>query len=144
MEVDDEFAVGSLPLHLTVLPRTRVSAGQYRALVDDLIDQGRTTPGPIVVVGVAREVFGRDVAVLVTTVDVPTGLVDLHRDLLACARQSGAVPVVPEFTGDGYRPHITPVGDDAVSPGETVVLPTLAVIDCSTSLRRVVATVALA
>ena len=141
----DEFAgAGTVPLHLTVLPKVRLPADRsadLSAVVDDIA----ATTAPIAVVADGRAGFGHDGEIPVTTVELSATLRRLHLRLRDDVLRVGAVAAQPAYSGDGYRPHVSDTGDGAkVSPGEQMLLTSLTILDCTLPTRRLVHHAALA
>jgi len=136
--VGDRFPAGRLPLHMTVLPKVRVPPDAARELIEGLRSAVSTISGPVTALLGERASFGHVREVPVTTVQLSDGLVALHSQLLAVAVEVGGEPIQPSYCGTGYRPHISDVGDEAVTEGR-LALATVAVIQCTGSVRTVVA-----
>ena len=60
----------------------------------------------------------------------------LHYRLLNDVRRAGADPVQPRYNGAGYRPHVSDTCDGPlITPGDQLVLRTLAILDCTRPAR---------
>jgi hypothetical protein len=136
MVVGDEFEQGRIPLHLTLLPKFRVSYGEEPAVVT-MINEVAAAAGMITATCAGYASFGGEGEVRVSTVEASVEIRRLHDHLLERARQVGGVPVRPAYSGDGYRPHVTHTDGQAPRPGEQLVLTALAVLDCTRPTRRV-------
>ena len=137
MAVGDEFQRGTVPLHLTVLPNTRVAMGRAAAVESAIREVARSTE-PITATADGYASFGDAGDVQVTTVDVTVELQRLHLRLLQGVQQAGGEPATPAYNGKGYRPHITHTHDhQVVRPGEQVSLRSVVLLDCTQPIRHV-------
>ncbi len=142
MAVGDQFeqGAGTVPLHVTALPKFRVSQGGWSAVVSTIIEVAAETR-PITATAAAYAHFGRAGDVRVTTVELSAELRRLHLQLLGGVRSAGAAPFEPSYNGDGYHPHITHTREgQAVHAGLQVELRQLAILDCTGPTRRILAT----
>jgi 2'-5' RNA ligase len=137
MRVGNQFEQGTVPLHLTTLPKVRVTHENLPAVLLSISDVAAAS-APVSATAVGYAEFGRAGTIRVTTVETSPGLGRLHLQLLEGAQRAGAVPLELAYTGDGYRPHVTHTPDDhAISPGGRVEVTALAVLDCSEQVRRI-------
>lgn len=133
----DQFGLGTVPLHLTSLPKVRVPHGELPAVLA-AIDEVAAAATPLRVITAGFDLLGEASTVRVTTVEPSASLRQLHLDLLEATRAAGAVTLHPSYHGDGYRPHITHTHDGRfLASGEQAELTALAVLDCSRPTRRI-------
>jgi hypothetical protein len=138
MDVREQFdaGVGTVPLHLTVLPKVRVPSDRSGAVAAAVRDIAATT-APLTIVADGRAGFGQDGAVRVTTVVLSEELRLLHARLLEDVCNAGGSPAQPGYVGEGYRPHISDTFDGRlINPGEHVVLASLTILDCTEPIRQ--------
>ncbi|MET3806044.1 hypothetical protein ABIB25_003053 [Nakamurella sp. UYEF19] len=161
LEVGEAFALRDWPLHVTVAP-TFVLDGPARdagsddgcmldsAVLDSAVLEmvSAAIEGPLVecpslrLLAAGDEGFGRSGAIPVTVVEPSVELDALHHLLVAALSDLGARFDDPEFTGSGYRAHVTVRQGRRVDTGD-VLEPTQAVIvdmepQGDARLRRVV------
>jgi hypothetical protein len=137
MPVGATYPAGRIPLHVTVLSNV-VLDGAPEVLVPALAAIAATTP-VLASRAVTDELFGPNKDIAVTEIAVKPDLRRLRDRLFSAAAALGATPVVPAFHGDGYRAHATVThSGERLAPGDTVVLGSLALLDCSSLVRRVI------
>lgn len=140
MTIGEEFEQGTVALHLTVLPRFRVSQKGSPAAISTIIALAAKAR-PITATATDLAHFGRAGDVRVTTIQLSAELRSLHLELLKGMHRAGATPLEPAHNDGGYRPHITHTREGrAIRPGERVELRQLAVLDCTEPIRRISAT----
>ncbi|WP_152362509.1 2'-5' RNA ligase family protein [Microlunatus speluncae] len=133
----DQFEQGTVPLHLTVLPKFLVPDDRSAA-VESMITEIAAVTGPITATSTGDALFGQDGTVEVSTIEASAVLQRLHVRLLEGALRAGAMSDRPAYNGDRYRPHVTRTSDGhSVRSGDSVELTTLAILDCSQPTRRV-------
>jgi hypothetical protein len=116
------------PRHATVLQSFRVDAS-----IDEVESVVRTRAegsGPVTPVGDHVEGFGPRQDIPVTVLGRADRLVALHNALLTdLAALHGFAPDVPEWAGEGYRPHVTAGAWGQLAPGEEITFDRVAVVD---------------
>jgi lincosamide nucleotidyltransferase A/C/D/E len=117
----------SWPLHVTLVPDVRSSAGLDR-IVGVLREAARRVAAPTTTV---REPawLGPDEDVLVDLIDADE-LRQAHVALLdALETYAGAVPLVAAYQRGGYRPHVTVSPHERVRSGERLTLTRIALVE---------------
>ncbi len=136
----DGFTLREWPLHITVAP-TFVVQQDSNAVITTISPVLRSQTRLRVLAG-PDEGFGRSQAIPVTVVDPSPELTNLHHRLLAALTAVGAVFDDSDFTGAGYRAHVTKTRLAQVHPGDHLALDQAAVVDMAPEgdrrLRRVV------
>lgn len=143
LAVGDSFSLRRWPLHVTVVPAFITTSP-----IADVAGALRATVGAVssvtAIVG-DEQLFGPRETLSVNLLEANIPLTLLHDRL--CAALPGRFDR-PEFTGVGYRPHITATRHERAHPGDDVLLSQLALVDMEpvtgTGTRAVVATVRLA
>jgi hypothetical protein len=123
------------PMHATLLQSFLVdsSVDTVAALVRDRAEG----TGLVTAIGDHEEGFGPDRDIRVTVLGDAQQLVALHEALLAdFGALPGFAPDVPEWTGEGYRPHVTAGPWGALEPGDAVAFDRIAVVDVGTADGR--------
>ncbi|SDT33032.1 2'-5' RNA ligase family protein [Microlunatus soli] len=139
ISVGDHFEQGTVPLHLTTLPKIRVPQANLSAVLTAFRRIANATK-PMTATAADYDHFGAAADVGVTTIEISDQLRTLHLSLLEAARQAAALPIQLAYHGDGYRPHVTHAHNgDRVCPGDSMDLTALAVLDCSRPLRSITA-----
>jgi hypothetical protein len=128
MTAGDEFARGTIPLHVTVLPNVRVPEAGVKEFHDVVAKIASVTPS-IAIAGDHLERFGTNGQVTVTVLAPIPELVALHQDLLAAAQSAGAISTDPQYSGDGYRAHTSHTPFSALAPGETALLTSIVLLE---------------
>lgn len=138
LRVGDGFTLKEWPLHVTVAP-TFVGV-ERKAVIDVITDLLVAQPRLLVLAG-PDEGFGRTQAIPVTVVDPSPELTGLHHRLLTALTAVGAVFDDPDFTGAGYRAHVTKTRLAQAHPGDELALNQAALVDMEPEgdlrLRRV-------
>lgn len=127
LTVGDAFTLQSWPLHLTVAPTFVIDGGLptvLAAVTPLLVHQP-----PLDVVAGQEYGFGRAGRFPVTLIEPTVELNRLHTQLVAALLAAGAEFDHPEFTGDGYRPHVTIKGEPGVRAGDRLTLRQAAIVD---------------
>lgn len=136
----DGFSLREWPLHITVAP-TFVVHQDCNAVISTISPVLRSQTRLLVLAG-PDQGFGRSQAIPVTVVDPSPELTNLHHRLLIALTAVGAVFDDPDFTGAGYRAHVTKTRLAHVHPGDHLTLDQVAVVDMAPEgdrrLRRVV------
>ncbi len=117
-----------LPLHCTILRWTRVDNLSLKDLLNKLKDI--ISGFNAIKLDLTEEaLFGEDDVVEVVKVDKNQQLDKLHKDLLNMMTQSfRGVIQSPQWSDDGYNPHITKVGDSDINPGQSMLATKLFVV----------------
>ena len=146
LEVGAGFTVADWPLHVTVVPlfASAVSAIQLAAVL-------RATAGGSAPINasIGRDAnFGPDRDIFVSLFADPVALVDLHVRLLSALEgECGITLEEPQYSREGYRPHITAGNAGRCREGEEVRFSQLVLVEMSplgqTGIHPVVATVEL-
>ena len=130
------FAFRDWPLHLTVVPVFETAAS-----VADIAARLATVSASALTVTVgADEGFGRSGGITATVIEPSPDLMALHRSLTAAL---GPLEFEnPEYTGDGYRGHVTVKPHGRVHLGDALTLSQLALVDMTPGNQREVLAVA--
>ena len=134
------FTLREWPLHLTLAPTftTTDDLAATEAAVAPLL----TSRSTILVRAGREEGFGRSMSRPASVVDASPELIGLHLALVAALMATGAEFDHPEFTGTGYRPHITRTRVAGATAGDLLELRQAAIVDMAPAgdqrLRRVV------
>jgi 2'-5' RNA ligase len=135
----DAFTLATWPLHLTLVP-TFVVDLDLDAVVAVIQPALARQSALLVTVG-GDEGFGRAQRIPVSLIEDSSELIPLHHVLLDGLTAAGAAFDDPDFTGGGYRPHITMTRTARAHPGELLRLGQATVVDMEpigpTRLRRV-------
>lgn len=120
----EEFSVGavykageSLPLHCTVMGWFSLSEDRAESLNELLPNVARFTH-QFVLESVGEDMFGPSKTIPVNILARTDALMRLHNVLLENLALFGFITRTAVWTGRGYRPHVTPVGDRALEQGE--------------------------
>jgi hypothetical protein len=140
LEDGDGFPLNAWPLHVTIAPTFEigVSTDRVAEVIRPVVARSaelRLTAGP-------DEGFGRALDIPVTVVVPTPELLLLHRELMDRLTRTGAIFDDPDFTGDGYRAHVTKTRAAGVNPGDTMTATQATLVDMKPHgedrLRRVV------
>jgi 2'-5' RNA ligase len=141
----DGFSMSTWPLHVTVVPTfvTEAAAGTIAAALGPLIEGE-----PVIEAFAAHdELFGPRENVRVATLAASAPLSRLHERLRSAVLPHGIRFDNPEFTGPGYRPHVTATRRERLAAGDRLSLAQAALVDLApqsgTGHRVVVAAFAL-
>jgi hypothetical protein len=141
----DGFSVSSWPLHVTVVP-TFVTEASAEVIATGLSPVLRHQPA-IEAIAAQEELFGPRENVRVTTLVASAELARLHGMLVSAVAAHDIRFDNPEFTGSGYRPHVTAIRRERVAEGDRLALRQAALVDMApqagTGHRAVVATFSL-
>lgn len=138
MKVAANFPRDDLPLHLTLLPIVRVKDADSAGELQRRLTQVTTTLTPIESVVADEEWFGPQHDVLVFVLGPAPAASRAHEAFLAAATEVSAEPVEPQYTGPGFRPHITRARDSSMLRlGQRLLLTEVAILDCTAALVRV-------
>ncbi len=140
LAIGDRFLTRDWPLHITIVPVFTADA-TLEHVADALYGQRLT------VTGGGEERFGRGNSVRVTVIEPTPNILSLHRGLLQNLAPLHPVFDEPDFTGDGFRPHVTRRAFGGVERGAVLELDQLAVVDMTPGqpdrMRRVLAVIPL-
>jgi 2'-5' RNA ligase len=143
LAVGDGFSMSAWPLHLTVVGNFATDLS-----IDEVGGLLTTTASMADVVVGAHDLFGPRNNVRVSVIEHSEWLDALHNELVERMASAGAVFDNPEYTGRGYRPHVTATKRAHVTEGDILRLGQLALVDMRPSgdsgLRSVVWTQSLA
>jgi len=133
------FSLRDWPLHLTVVPTfTGVDLQAGLLAIGPIL----AAQGPLQLCAGPEEGFGRSMRIPVSVIEMSRELIDLHGALLRALLAVGAISDDPEFTGDGYRAHVTMTRNARLHEGDHLNLRQAAVVDMTPEgnqrLRRVV------
>ncbi|NEM90039.1 2'-5' RNA ligase family protein [Galbitalea soli] len=136
----DAFTLREWPLHLTVAP-TFVTPHDAETLAAALRVVCAFHP-PFDVVAGGRDGFGRARDIPVTLIAPNAALTALHEQLMTELAGVGVDFDDPDFTGPGYRPHVTVRHHTELASGTVISIRHLALVDMApegdTRERRVV------
>jgi hypothetical protein len=127
------FSFRDWPLHLTIVP-------VFEASVAESIERmTRFTAAPIAVTVGGDEGFGSSLSMVVSVIERSPELDALHINLISAL----GTPVFenPEYTGAGYRPHVTVKKHGRVNRGDRLDLTQLALVDLTPGADREVVAV---
>jgi hypothetical protein len=117
------------PCHATVLQSFRVDA-PLDAVLAVVRARAAATDGPVTPIGDHVEGFGPERDIRVTVLGRADRIVALHTDLVSSlATLDGFAPDVPEWAGEGFRPHVTAGAWGELAPGDEVTFDRIAVVD---------------
>jgi 2'-5' RNA ligase len=127
MVVGDRFITREWPLHVTVVQVFTADAtpGAIRARLAGVA----ASSSPIDVVAGADEHFGPSRTIPVTVVSPSASLDALHAACVAALDDLGPMYENPEYTGAGYRPHVTVKRHARATAGDVLNLRQLALVD---------------
>jgi hypothetical protein len=134
LEVGVGFTVGAWPLHVTLVPRfsSAVDVAQL-ATVLQATARGRA---PIDASIGCDAYFGTDSDILVSLVADQVALVEFHLQLLsALERECGITVEEPQYSREGFRPHVTAANEGRIREGEKVGLVQIALVEMSPQSR---------
>jgi 2'-5' RNA ligase len=137
-----EFAASAIPLHVTLLGNFRIDGE-----LPDVVRAIRASAGlpPVEAVTAEPARFGAAADIPVTLVKPTAELHALHEALLDAVQGLGAIVDEPQYTGAGFRPHITWASGEPVESEQRYPLRTLSVVDLAPDgndhQRRVIATI---
>ena len=139
LDAGSAFTLREWPLHLTVAPTfDAVSLAEVISVLAPL-----SVNQPAISVRAGRsEGFGRALSRPATVIEESECLLRLHEALCASLTRIGAEFDHPDFTGPGYRPHVTKTRTASVQDGEAFELRQVTVVDMAPhgdlGVRRVV------
>lgn len=137
MQVGDTYVLNDIPLHLTVLSNARLD--EPASAFVEVVRGAAENQAPFMARALDFEMFGPNADILVTEVTVVPPLRLLHEALSDAVRQRGGRAVEPMYWGAGFRAHVTRTQRGSrIESGAEVRLDTLALIDCTNAIRRVV------
>jgi hypothetical protein len=144
LKVGDGFTVPNWPLHVTVVPKfaSKVDATKLAAVLRATV-RGRAAINASIG---ADASFGPDRDIPVSLFADPVALDDLHLRLLAALEEKCGIDLEePQYSREGYRPHITAANAGRSLEGEEVRFSQLVLVEMSppgqTDIHSVVATV---
>lgn len=122
-----EFTVGHWPLHTTLVPNFAVSleTEQLPGKVARLLSRHQ----PLQTIAEDDAYFGPEKQTRVTLLRLTAELSDLHHNLVALLKVSGAVFDEPQYLEKGYRPHATVQEDIRLHKGDTIRIEKLSLVD---------------
>jgi hypothetical protein len=130
MRLGEAFSLRTWPLHVTVAP-TFVTDADAAAVAAAIAPVVATTPA-MSVTAAGEEGFGPSGRVPVTVLVPTPGLSTLHRRLIEALCTVGTAGTVfddPEYTGPGYRAHVTVTAEARLQTDEVAVLRQAAIVD---------------
>jgi 2'-5' RNA ligase len=140
LALGDEFRADAWPPHLTLL---FVDAhGDLASFTSAVRGVAQDQPA-FDIRGVSLELFGPQRDIRVIELEHSATIIRLHNDLLD-ATAHFAQPVEPDFTGAGFRPHVSIQPGDEFGVGDVRTLDRLAIVDCSSPRRFVSSILSLA
>ena len=127
LRVGDGFPLRTWPLHVTVAP-TFVTDADPTAVAAAIAPVIAQAPTMSVTAG-GEEGFGPSGRVPVTVLVPLPELSALHLLLVEALRAVAPTYDDPQYTGAGYRAHVTVAGDARIRPGEVALLEQAALVD---------------
>ena len=130
MAVGERYAVRDWPLHVTVAPVFRTTAST--PLLAHVLGDAARGHAPLACVAGGEELFGARHDTPVALVEPHPGLEALHTWLsrrLAAELARRFAYENPQFTGTGFRPHVTATSRGRALPGQRLDLAQLALVD---------------
>jgi 2'-5' RNA ligase len=121
----DRFSTRDWPLHVTIVP-TFHSTDSASAIAAQL-SPAAFAHAPVTLEAGDEERFGTKNTVPVTVIEPTPELFALHRALVASLDHPEFEN--PEFTGDGYRAHVTVKKYGRVARGQRMLLDQIALVD---------------
>jgi len=145
VEVGYEFSATSWPLHVTLVDDFFIGLSEMeiiQVLIKFLAGQQ-----PVKTVALKDELLGPESNIPVTLLEVTPELLSLHNKLVEMLKASEVVLVSPEFSGSGYKPHVTVQGSSRIQQGKNLVIESVSIIDMQhkndESQRKLLATIKL-
>jgi 2'-5' RNA ligase len=136
------FGAHAIPLHVTLMGNFGFN-GAADAVVPAMSAMAGSLPITVTVGADAQ--FGPRGDVPVSIVVESNALRELHDGIYTRLRRLPISAEEPQYTGDGFRPHITRVAGSQVRSGQSIRLDSLSLVDLRPNgvpdLRRVLATV---
>jgi 2'-5' RNA ligase len=127
LETGATFTFRDWPLHLTIVP-------VFEASVIESVERiTRIDTAPLTVIAGNDEGFGASGTMAVTVIEPSVELTALH---IAASAALAARFENPEYTGTGYRPHVTIKKHGRVHPGDSLTLAQLALVDLTPGRDR--------
>ncbi|TFD09390.1 2'-5' RNA ligase family protein [Cryobacterium sp. TMT1-66-1] len=130
LTVGDSFPVSRFPLHLTVLPPFLVNI-DLAALWQVVAAVSESTE-PLLAEVTGQGGFGANGEIAVGLIRPIASLLEAHSRLTEALMPLGWVAKEPQYSGEGYRPHITGNNERAVRSGEVFILQELAIVEMLT------------
>jgi 2'-5' RNA ligase len=95
----------ALPLHCTVVPwfRSDKSPAEIIRAITPIV----TDTAPLELLSGKADFFGKDKDVPVNRINDDSAIRDLHKVLHTALQRIGVTDVAPEWTADGFTPHVT-------------------------------------
>jgi 2'-5' RNA ligase len=125
--VGDSFITREWPLHVTLLPVFASPATP--AELGDRLAAAAGAAEPVAVVAGADEGFGPAKTIPVTVIEPNPDLDALHAAFMTAIENAEPEYENPEFTGPGYRAHVTIKRYERVTAGDRLMLEQVALVD---------------
>lgn len=127
LAVGSGFSLRAWPLHVTVVSNftTSLPAHAIGHLLAPVIEDSGTITASVG----SETLFGRNFNVRVNLVDENPGIRRLHERMLDALDNTDGVYHDPGFLHAGFRPHVTATKLGRVSPGDSLVLRQVALVD---------------
>ncbi len=124
----DGYTMATLPLHVTLLTifESTLDSAQLNTIVGAVAAANTAFDVP----SLERALFGVNEDVPVTRVVRSPALFALHSQLLSEVKDHARFRT-PQFTGDGYGPHVTDQGERCLAVGETARIDNLTLVEIS-------------
>jgi len=134
LELGSGYPLSEWPLHVTVAPTFVVatSLADVIAAIFPVLAEKRTLTAR----AGHTEGFGSSMSIPVSVVDPTPELTDLHTRLVGALREMGAVFDDPQYTGTGYRAHVTVTRLAAARSGQELILRQAVIVDMQPSGDR--------
>ena len=127
MAVGDGYPLSTWPLHLTVAPTFVIDVDLARVIA---AVAAALRPEPALTLTAGPDAgFGRSMNLPVSLIEPNPQLQAVHLALVDTLEQLGATFDDPDFTRDGYGPHVTMTRLDRVRPGDRLDLRQAAIVD---------------
>lgn len=137
-----EFSASNWPLHITIADVFAISS-RSKELLADLA--GLRTLHPINSEAEDEDWFGENKDIHVHLMTKPIHLQELHEDVLEILSKNSVVFNNPEYTGDGFKPHVTVSKNSTFNIGDSVAVDSITLIDMfpnqDPTKRRIIGTV---
>lgn len=109
----------ALPLHCTVVHwfRSEKPPAEIIRAITEIVS---STP-PLEIISGKPDLFGKDKDVPVNRIEKDETILELHKTLHTALQRIGVTDVVPEWTQDGFIPHVTRQRSGRFEEGRRIV-----------------------
>lgn len=115
------------PLHVTTVGNFRTEATPDAIL--DRVERAVAGRRPISIRASGRALFGPESTIEVALLEKPDPVIELHRTLLAALAAVSIRLDFPDYSGSGFRPHITVMPHGRAKEGDRFELRRLALVE---------------